>query len=106
MTVTEERWYTLELEVRPEHLEEFLVTMKAIVAASRTEDGVLQYDLLRDRAADNRFNLVQRYASPQAVSQHMAAPHSQEGLARVAQWLVNPFVQTDYSYVDGDSPQT
>ncbi|MFF5212545.1 putative quinol monooxygenase [Streptosporangium sp. NPDC000396] len=60
-------------------------------------EGVLQYDLLRDRAASNRFNLVQRYASMEAVRDHMAAPHSQSGLARIAEWLVKPYVQTDYA---------
>ena len=39
---------------------------------SRAEAGVIQYDLSKDAKKPNTYNLWQRYASPEAVKEHMS----------------------------------
>lgn len=96
-----EPWYTLELDVVPEQIGAFLGVMLPVVATSRQEAGVLQYDLLRDRAAPHRFNLVQRYRSIEDVREHMAKPGVVAALEQLGRLLSGPYVQTDYGRVDG-----
>lgn len=96
-----EPWYTLDLEVRPEHRETFLRVLHDVVGASRQEDGVLQYDLLQNRSHDCRFTLVQRYASLDAVRWHMAQPHAVAALQQMEQLLAAPPVQRDWVASDG-----
>ena len=91
-----EPWYTLELHIEPARVEDFLAAMREVVARSREEAGVLQYDLLRDRRAPNRFNLVQRYASLDAIRSHMQQPHAVTGLQQIAAASASTFVQTDW----------
>lgn len=63
---------------------------------SRAEAGVIQYDLLKDAKKPNTYNLWQRYASPEAVKEHMATDHVKEMFTKLPPLLAAPFLQTDY----------
>lgn len=89
-------WFTLVLDVKEGKLQEFLEAMKEVVGETRQEPGVIQYDLLVDLKNERRFNLVQRYASKDALTSHMASEHTQRGFAKVLPTLAKPFEQNDY----------
>jgi len=91
-----ELWYTLNLEIKVGETEAFLALFRTVSEASRKEPGVLQYDLLQNSKNLQQFNLIQRYASPEAIQHHMSQPYTQKGMALMSEYLAKPYAQTDY----------
>jgi (4S)-4-hydroxy-5-phosphonooxypentane-2,3-dione isomerase len=66
----------VQMEVRPEHREEFLAGMAANAeAAVRDEPGCLRFDVSSAAADPNRFFLYEIYADADAFEAHKASPH-------------------------------
>jgi (4S)-4-hydroxy-5-phosphonooxypentane-2,3-dione isomerase len=66
----------VQMEVRPEHREEFLAGMAANAeAAVRDEPGCLRFDISSVAADPNRFFLYELYADAAAFEAHKASPH-------------------------------
>ena len=66
----------VQMEVRPEHREEFLAGMAANAeAAVRDEPGCLRFDVSSVAADPNRFFLYELYADAAAFEAHKASPH-------------------------------
>lgn len=61
--------------VKPGADEEFLVAARTCVAASRSETGVLHYDLWRETEGDRRFVFNELYVDAAAVEHHMGSEH-------------------------------
>lgn len=55
------------------------------VAATRAELGCLEYDLYVSATAFEEIATVERWISPAAAEAHMAAPHTRDFLALVAE---------------------
>jgi quinol monooxygenase YgiN len=90
------RCYTLRLDVQEGRGDEFIAIFAPLAEATRKEPGVIQYDLLRALKDPNEFNLIQRYASAEAVKAHMEQPYTVTAMRDLGQLLRKPFVQTDY----------
>jgi autoinducer 2-degrading protein len=99
MTTTKEPWYTMEIEIKEGQVDAFLELFRSLSEATRREPGVLQYDLLQDLKNPRRFNLVQRYASYEAVRFHMDQDYVKKGLVTLAGMFAKPYLQTDYMLV-------
>ena len=66
----------VQMEVRPEHREEFLAGMAANAeAAVRDEPGCLRFDVSAVADDPNRFFLYELYADAAAFEAHKASPH-------------------------------
>ena len=66
----------VQMEVRPEHREEFLAGIAANAeAAVRDEPGCLRFDVSSVAADPNRFFLYEIYADAEAFEAHKASPH-------------------------------
>jgi (4S)-4-hydroxy-5-phosphonooxypentane-2,3-dione isomerase len=67
----------VQMQARPEHLEEFLAGMRENSRASlRDEPGCLRFDVLQNAQEPTRFTLYEIYRDESAFSQeHRAAPH-------------------------------
>ena len=49
------------VEIKEDRIDEFLAAMAIDAAGSRTEEGCVRFDLLRDQTASNRFTFVEVY---------------------------------------------
>ena len=63
------------VSVKPDADDAFVAAAKTCVAASRTEAGVLHYDLWREADGERRFVFNELYADDAAVKAHMASDH-------------------------------
>jgi autoinducer 2-degrading protein len=66
----------VQMEIRPDRREEFLVGMAANAEASvRDEPGCLRFDICSVDGDENRFVLYELYTDAEAFAAHKAAPH-------------------------------
>lgn len=63
------------LEVQPDKLQTVLAEATANARASRTEPGVIQFDLLQQSDAPNKFMLYEVYRSNADLEAHRLTPH-------------------------------
>jgi quinol monooxygenase YgiN len=63
------------VSVRPGMEEEFIRAVAPCIAASRSEVGVLRYDLWREKDGERRFVFDELYTDQAAVQAHMASDH-------------------------------
>lgn len=69
---------------------ELLAAWPALAEQVRAEAGCLAYDLHRVLGDDDRFVVLERWASLDALARHGASPHMQEFGARSATVLAAP----------------
>ncbi|CAE7198448.1 lsrG [Symbiodinium natans] len=65
----------LQVEIKPEHVDEFIQVMKADAAGSREEAGCLRFDFLRHSENPCKFMTYEVFANAEAVSAHGAMPY-------------------------------
>ena len=65
----------LQLEIKPEHTEEFVNVMAADAKGSREEAGCLRFDLLQDSSDPNKFATYEVFSSEEALKSHMEMPY-------------------------------
>jgi quinol monooxygenase YgiN len=63
---------------------------EAVAAASRAEDGCVDYRLYADTEADTDFVIVEEWESDEALKRHFTAPHVAAFLAALPATLVAP----------------
>lgn len=61
--------------VKPGHEDAFVDPARLCVAASRTEAGVLHYDLWRETDGEQRYVFNELYVDDAAVTAHMTSEH-------------------------------
>ena len=61
--------------VRPERAGDFAAALTTLVAATRLEDGCLQFDPHRHPGEPGRFLLFERWASREALDAHGQTDH-------------------------------
>jgi (4S)-4-hydroxy-5-phosphonooxypentane-2,3-dione isomerase len=81
---------SVSIQVKPEHVEEFVAAMLENARGSRTEPGNLRYDLLCDDDDPNHFLLYEVYRDAEALEAHRTTPHFQKWAALVEPWLAAP----------------
>lgn len=69
--------FCLIATIRPlkEREADALAALAELVAATRTEPGCLQYDLLANESEECSYVMVERFASKDAWLAHMETPH-------------------------------
>lgn len=65
------------LQVIPEQEEAFLQAAKALVAASRAEEGNAGYALLKSTEREYHYTMVEKWKDAAAVAAHNASAHFQ-----------------------------
>lgn len=77
-----------------EHLNEAMVTFRALASASRRESGNLRYEIYRGIDDDQEFYVVEHWASPAALAAHerteSAMRRSQEKTFQSSRTMENP----------------
>merc|ERR1719159_1429817 len=67
--------FVLEVEIKEEHVEEFIQVMKADASGSRAEPGCLRFDLLQDKENPCKFITYEVFESQEAMNAHREMPH-------------------------------
>ena len=65
----------VEVEIKPDRMDDFLKAITIDVQGSRQEEGCLRFDLLRDNSNPNKFFFYEVYVDAAAVDVHKATPH-------------------------------
>jgi quinol monooxygenase YgiN len=60
---------------RPDRFDEFLALLHDVQAASREDDGCLNYGYYREVADDMAFIAVEEWADAAALEAHLGTPH-------------------------------
>lgn len=87
----------VEVRVRPESIDEFILATLANCRASLLEPGVTRFDLLRSLKDPCFFSLVEIYNTLTAPAAHKATPHYATWAAAVAPMMAAPRSATKYT---------
>jgi autoinducer 2-degrading protein len=82
--------------VIPELLDAFLTATEENAVASRSEAGVLRFDVLSDRADAGHVVLVEIYRDEAAAAAHKATGHYERWRDTVAPMMARPRQATRY----------
>jgi quinol monooxygenase YgiN len=64
-----------EMIAKPGKADELRAVLKACIAPTRAETACLQYDLHESTEKPGNFVFFERWASRQALTEHLATPH-------------------------------
>ncbi len=67
----------VNVEIKPDFMDAFLSAIEADAIGSRTEEGCLRFDVLRDQSNPHRFVFYEVYKSDEAIAAHKETPHFQ-----------------------------
>ena len=74
------------IKVKPAHLDEFLLLLRAHAASSLAEPGCLRYDLLQDRNDPCTICLYEVFRSEQDLEIHHSQPYYKHWMAISREW--------------------
>jgi autoinducer 2-degrading protein len=80
----------VHVQVRPEHVAEFLVATRCNHAASIREPGNRRFDVLQAPDDPGRFVLYEAYATPADAAAHKQTAHYAAWRDAVAPWMAAP----------------
>ena len=83
--------FILHAQTKAEKAEEFAALFSAHVAASRTEEGCIEYHMLRDQQDPTLFIFYEVWQSQEHLAIHSALPHMQEFHAQRMDYLLRDF---------------
>jgi quinol monooxygenase YgiN len=63
------------IQVKPDKHGPYLAGARAMIAATRKEDGCIFYDLTQSITAPNEFTFVERWTTRAALEAHFDTPH-------------------------------
>lgn len=81
------------LRVRPEKLSTCLDAARAVIAATRKEEGCIFYDLHQSVTDPDQLVFVERWTSREALAKHFDAPHMTPWRAAGAECVVERKVE-------------
>lgn len=79
-----------ELQVNPAKVEEFLVEIRTLIAASKQEEGNVDYTLKRDVENPNHFTMIEIWKDMNAVQSHNTSAHFQAFVGKAKEFLAGP----------------
>lgn len=88
------------VQVKPEHMVAFEAATRENARNSRKESGVIRFDLLRRREADNQYLLVEIYRDEAAVAAHKETTHYAAWRDAVADMMAAPRTSVKFLAVD------
>jgi autoinducer 2-degrading protein len=80
----------VHVEVRPEHVDEFIRATTENHHESVKEPGNLRFDVLRNDAVPNRFVLYEAYENETLAAAHKKTAHYLKWRETVAPWMASP----------------
>ncbi len=80
----------VNIQVKPEFIEEFTAVTLENARGTRTEPGNLRFDVLRGTDDPNFFQLYEVYRDKEALAAHRETPHFKKFAASVEPWLFTP----------------
>jgi autoinducer 2-degrading protein len=80
----------VHVEVKPEHVEEFIRATIENHYESVKEPGNLRFDVLRNDAQANRFLLYEAYENDEKAAAHKLTAHYLKWRETVAPWMASP----------------
>lgn len=80
----------VEVQVKPEHIADFLTASKLNHLASVQEPGNLRFDVLQSAEDPARFVLYEAYATADAAKAHKQTAHYLAWRDQVADWMASP----------------
>ncbi|MCP8464935.1 antibiotic biosynthesis monooxygenase [Pseudomonas sp. ZM23] len=83
--------FILQAHTRPEKAADFERLFRAYLAPSRTEDGCVQYHMLRDVTDPTLFTFFEVWQSREHLAVHSALPHMREFHQRRMDYLRRDF---------------
>lgn len=81
---------TARLDAMPEHAADVAKALEPLVAATRAEDGCLQYDAHQCLDDTCRFLVFEQWASKAHLDAHVTKPHLAAFVEAVKPWLAGP----------------
>jgi quinol monooxygenase YgiN len=75
---------------RPDRFDEFLALLRDVQAASREDDGCLNYGYYREVADDMAFVAVEEWADAAALESHLRQPHIARLIAALPEHAAEP----------------
>ena len=86
----------VHIQVKPEHVQEFIAACRLNHEASVRETGNRRFDVLQFSDDPTRFVLYEAYASAQDAVAHKNTPHYLKWRDTVAPWMAAPRVGVPY----------
>lgn len=80
----------VDVGVRPDDVEEFLVATEVNATGSRAEPGVVRFDVLTDRTDPTHVVLAEIYRDEAAADSHKQTAHYQRWRDTVAPMMARP----------------
>jgi autoinducer 2-degrading protein len=86
----------VQVQVRPEHVQDFIAATRANHLGSVQEPGNRRFDVLQSAEDPTRFVLYEAYASGEAAGAHKRTAHYMKWRDAVAPWMAAPRAGTNY----------
>ncbi len=80
----------VQISVKPEHIQDFIVASQANHLASVREPGNLRFDVLQSSDDPSQFILYEAYASAADAAAHKQTTHYLAWRDAVADWMAQP----------------
>ena len=80
----------VDVSVVPDRVDDFLAATEVNATATRQEEGVVRFDVLRDREETGHIVLVEMYRDDEAATAHKATPHYAQWRDAVAPMMARP----------------
>jgi quinol monooxygenase YgiN len=83
--------FILHAQTKPEKAEAFAALFSGYVAASRAEEGCIEYHMLRDQQDPTLFIFYEVWQSKEHLAIHSGLPHMQQFNAQRMDYLLRDF---------------
>jgi (4S)-4-hydroxy-5-phosphonooxypentane-2,3-dione isomerase len=80
----------VHVRVKPEHVDDFIDSMRANHEASVREPGNVRFDVLQSADDPTRFIIHEWYVDEAAAKAHKETPHYLEWRTQVEDWMAEP----------------
>lgn len=80
----------VDVSVVPDRVDDFLAATEVNATATRQEEGVVRFDVLRDREEAGHVVLVEMYRDDDAATAHKTTPHYAQWRDAVAPMMARP----------------
>ena len=90
---------TVDVWVKPEHINEFIKATTANHEASVNETGNMRFDVLQSTEDPAKFLLYEAYQTEEQAVAHKATAHYARWKETVAPWMAQPRSATPYKAI-------
>lgn len=86
----------VRVQVRPEHVQDFIIATRANHEASVNETGNCRFDVLQSESDPTYFILYEAYDTAEQASAHKLTPHYLAWRDMVMPWMATPRIGEFY----------